>query len=147
MIVSSKTAPSSLASSKVEPDKTVFLNTAPWRSAFPKLTRSNTAFEKSTPVKDHNWVSVLLYGKYQIVLVWITTSKWLNTFKIEHTHWQKSHINKRFIKLCTLFSKIIECPNFYDKISFVNKSTLINSRITLLSRVILNKDILVKYSN
>jgi hypothetical protein len=37
----------------VEPDSTVFLNTAPLRSAFPKLTRSKTAFEKSTPA--NNW--------------------------------------------------------------------------------------------
>lgn len=49
IIVSSNTASSSWASSKVEPDNTAFLNTAPWRLAFPKFTRSRTAFEKSTP--------------------------------------------------------------------------------------------------
>lgn len=49
MMVSSKTTSSRFASSNVEPDNTVFLNTAPFRSDFPKFTRSITAFEKFTP--------------------------------------------------------------------------------------------------
>lgn len=49
MIVSSNTTSCNWASSNVEPDSTVFLNEAPLRLAFPKLTRSRTAFVKSVP--------------------------------------------------------------------------------------------------
>lgn len=49
--MSSNTASCSSALSKVEPDNTVFLNKAPWRFAFPKFTRSRTAFEKFVPVR------------------------------------------------------------------------------------------------
>lgn len=54
-MVSSNIASCSWASSKVEPDNTVFLNDTPWRLAFPKLTRSRTAFEKSTPAHNLNY--------------------------------------------------------------------------------------------
>lgn len=53
MIVSSNTTSSIFASSKVDPDKTVFLKIAPVRSAFSKLTRSITAFVKSVPEIKH----------------------------------------------------------------------------------------------
>lgn len=50
MMVSSKTTSSSCALLKVDPDNTVFLKIAPFKFAFSKFTRSNTAFVKSVPV-------------------------------------------------------------------------------------------------
>jgi hypothetical protein len=75
MMVSSKTASSSWASMKVDPDNTVFLNIAPFMLAFSNFTRSSTAFVKSVPVilKSYNFKKGASFGSEKdhfILIIW-----------------------------------------------------------------------------